>query len=171
MEKLIEVLKPENLRYLIVALGAVMLERSLSTIDPSEAIRLMSTAGGPQKFAQWWGVAVDAYTMTMLWPVLFALLNSIHKEVRVTLEFFYLIVFAHAVSLLVMAFWFYWYTQGGIAEEMVEHQLEWIVDSTINIVMIGLFCCALSIFWFRKGWTVFSHPQSAADESKFAKQD
>jgi hypothetical protein len=156
MKQLAELLNPENLKYVLVILGIALLGRSLAVVNPEYAVSIITPDNGEQGILKFVGIIdVSRYIMSMLWPLAYALLNSIHIEARVSKEFFYIVVGAHVIALTVAFVWFLIYEPAGLESVPVENRNDQIRDMHIKaslIYSVGLLVSILGWFWFKKGW-------------------
>jgi hypothetical protein len=156
MKQLNDLLKPENLKYILVILGIALLGRSLAVVNPQYAISIITPDAGEQGILRYIGIIdVSRYIMSMLWPLAYALLNSIHIEARVSKEFFNIVVGAHVIALTAAFVWFFIYEPAGLKEVIGQDRTDQIHQMRIKaslIYSVGLLVSIFGWFWFKKGW-------------------
>jgi hypothetical protein len=158
MEKILELLKPENLRIPLFLLGVALLGRSLAVIRPEFGVTILGPHEQPQDILGYFNIEVERYIMTMLWPLAYALLNSLHSGVKVTKPFFNIVIGLHVISLVVSLIWYFNYIPNN--QEGSSHLAEGLshMQFYASIVFIAsLVSAALSLLWFNKGWVIFQN--------------
>jgi len=156
MNQLIELLKPENLKYVLVILGIALLGRSLAVVDPEYAVSTIYPSGEEQAILQFVGIIdVKRYIMSMLWPLAYALLNSLHIDARVSKEFFNTVVGAHIIALSAAFVWFLMYEPVGL-ENIPDDEQDYLIAGmrikAFLIYIVGLLFSIFGWFWFKKNW-------------------
>ncbi|WP_017444809.1 hypothetical protein [Gayadomonas joobiniege] len=156
MDKIIELLKPENLRYAVLLLGMALLGRSLAIINPEYGITILSPIDQHQEILSYFSVSVPKYVMTMLWPLAYSFLNSIDCRVRVTKPFFNAVMLAHMASLIVSLIWYFNYMPEQYSgtrkydDDLLVMRLQ-----AAMIFSVSIITSIFSVVWFNKGWMVF----------------
>ncbi len=91
-------IKPEYFKFVIAIIALLILERSISFLvgdTPFMFFDGQQPQPGIKRTLDW---EIPAATMTILWPIVFAIANSIHKNLRVHYLFFYLVIIVHCVT-------------------------------------------------------------------------
>jgi hypothetical protein len=156
MEKLSEILKPENLRIPLFLLGIALLGRSLAAIRPEFGVTILGPHEQPQDILGYFNIEVERYIMTMLWPLAYALLNSLYANIKVTRPFFNIVIGLHVVSLVVSLIWYFNYipnNQEGSSH--LEQGLSHMQFYASIVFIASLISSAFSLLWFNKGWVIF----------------
>lgn len=158
MEKILELLKPENLRIPLFILGVALLGRSLAAIRPEYGVTILGPHAQPQDILGYFNVEVERYIMTMLWPVAYALLNSLHEGVKVTKAFFNTVIGLHIISLFVSIIWYFNYIPNDQeASPNLEAGLTHMLFYATMVFVASLISSAFSLLWFNKGWVIFTN--------------
>ncbi len=165
MDKIVNLLKPQNIRILLFLLGIALLGRSFATIDPQFGMTIFSPDEKPQAILDYFNVEVDRYIMTMLWPLVYALLNSLHTDIKVTKPFFYTVIGMHIISLIISLVWYLNYIpptyqnlpadQLSLVTNDLEHGLTHMKQQALYVFLAGIGSSIFAIEWFKKGWVIF----------------
>jgi hypothetical protein len=161
MDRILRLLKPENIRVLLFLLGIVLLGRSLATTRPEYGVTILTAQEQPQDILMYFHVEVQRYIMTMLWPVVFALLNSLYPKIKVSKPFFYTIIGLHIISLFISLIWYFNYipnNQEGASH--LEQGLAHMQFSATIVFIVSLISAVFSLIWFSKGWVIFKSDES-----------
>jgi hypothetical protein len=165
VDKILELLKPENMRIPLFILGVALLGRSLAAIRPEFGVTILGPHEQPQDILMYFNVEVERYIMTMLWPLAYALLNSLHSSIKVTKAFFNLVIGLHIISLVVSLIWYFNYIPNN--QEGVSHLaqgLSYMQFYAIMVFIASLASAAFSLLWFNKGWVIFQ-PEPAKENA------
>ena len=161
MDKILDLLKPENLKIPLVLLGIALLGRSLATVRPEFGITIFGPHEQPQDILAYFNVEVERYVMTMLWPLVYAFLNSLHKGIRVSKPFFNSVIIIHIISLAVSLVWFFNFIPNNQEESTVLEAGLFEMRFSASLVFAVSLCTSLfSLLWFNKKWVIFDEASS-----------
>lgn len=156
MDNILELLKSDNLRFPLLILGIALLGRSLAIMHPEYGVTVLGPDEQPQDILGYFNIEVQKYIMTMLWPLVYALLNSLHTEIRVTKHFFSTVIGLHAISLVVSLAWYFNYipnnTEGA---DFLNQGLFYMRLNASIIFTASIMSSAFALFWFNKRWVIF----------------
>ena len=156
MDKILELLKPENLRIPLFLLGVALLGRSLATVNPEYGVTILGPEEQPQDILLYFNVEVQRYIMTMLWPLVYALLNSLHPGIKVTKAFFNTVIVLHVFSLIVSLAWYFNYIPNNTGNAPFLDQGLSHMQLYASLVLFASFLSsAFAMLWFNKGWAIF----------------
>lgn len=148
-----------HFRITLFLLGIALLARSLSTINPEYAVTILDSYGNTQQdILAYFDVNIDRYIMTMLWPLVYALANSFDRNIRVTPEFFRIIIFFHFSSLVAGLIWTYHHEEPTIENLVVNyHEAAYneMYYSSAIVFIISVLVTLFSYIWFEKGWLIY----------------
>ena len=100
-------------------------------------------------------IEVQRYIMTILWPLVYTFLNSIHKGVRVSNLFLKLVISLHILSLFFGLIWYYNYIPKEPERYIIKGLFTMRFHATL-IFLISILTSFLSYLWFIKEWSVFN---------------
>jgi len=101
--------KLENLRVLLVYLTLYIVGRSIYFIVIGHPFAYFETSIYQEMFRQTLELEIPMFILTILWPLILAVLNSLHPSLRLAPSLFYPVIALHATSCLVAAgILFFW---------------------------------------------------------------
>jgi preprotein translocase subunit Sec61beta len=94
------ILDPKYLRPIIIAVAIVILVRNVLYLFLTDVTRMFEY--GPQEVVEMvFDIEVPRLLMTVLWPIVFAVLNRVHESIKINPRIFYGCLVVHTVTCLV----------------------------------------------------------------------
>lgn len=156
LEQILKILQKENFKIPVFLLGIALLGRSFATINPEYGITIFGPEAQPQDILAYFDINVDKYIMTMLWPLVYALLNSLHPGIRIGKPYFNTIIIAHILSLVISLIWYFFYIPNGQEDSpRLEEGLNFYRFQACIIFSVATMSSLFSLFWYSKRWMIF----------------
>ena len=112
--------KLENLRVLLVYLTLYIVGRSIYFIVIGHPFAYFETSIYQEMFRQTLELEIPMFILTILWPLILAVLNSLHPSLRLAPSLFYPVIALHATSCLVAAgILFFWDSETLVLETTI----------------------------------------------------
>lgn len=152
-----KIFKPENLKYLIVVLGFYLIYRGFDAIE--DGVIYLSPEGEHMQISfEVFDIGLEYYALTMAWPIIFALLNSVHKNIRVDKPFFNLILYAHLISInIAFVGTILTYKKMMSPNNSFLESITTISETTTMVVyLVSTFSIIFSFYWYSRGYLIFT---------------
>jgi len=105
--KFSDLVKSENFKFILAIIALMILERSISFLIGDTPFMFFNGQQPQPGIKNTLDIEIPAATMTILWPLVFAAANSLHKNLRVHFSFFYLVLIVHCVTCFWAAYLIY----------------------------------------------------------------
>ncbi|MFI2812476.1 hypothetical protein [Microbulbifer zhoushanensis] len=99
-----DLLQPKNARLLILCVALIILGRSVYYLVFDTPLALFDESQSQVPIDRLFDIQVPMALMTIFWPVVFAICNSLHKNLRINREAFFFVLIVHATSCTLAAF-------------------------------------------------------------------
>ena len=124
-----DLFKPETIRVLVVYLCLYLMGRSIFFLIIGQPFAYFDSNQYQEMFRQTLELEIPMSILTILWPLILAVLNLTHPKLRVAPRLFYVTISVHTVSCLIAAWMLYsWDTPQLIFDNQYSYP-------TINIVL------------------------------------
>ena len=127
------IINPKYAKAIIIIIALIVIERTVHAFITDNIISLLSIQQEQRSIEMFFDLEVPMVKMTIFWPIIFLMINVLHRNIRVSKFFYNFVVYLNAVAA----------TLSAIIIILEARSFEYYSDDIYNTILT-LFACYLA---------------------------